>query len=137
MTFRKSVIAAAILTLILAGGLYANHHLYVGAMKGVAKVMKPTGAALGSGDMDTVKKNANAMARNFAIMAAWWEGRGTAAASKLADQAMKDAVALRKAANGGDAAGAKAAMGRIQGSCKACHSAHRVKNDDGSWGFKD
>jgi cytochrome c556 len=87
--------------------------------------------------MDTVKKNANALNRNFTIMAAWWEGRGSADAFKMADMAAKASAKLRKAANDGDAAAAQAAMGEIRGSCKSCHTAHRVKNDDGSWGFKD
>lgn len=137
MNLRKISILLALVSLLTAGTLLANHHHYVNAMKGVAGAMKPTGAGLESGDMDAVKKGANQMARNFALMAAWWEGRGTTAAVKLADAAMQDAVALRKAAAAGDAAAAKEAFSAVRGSCKACHSAHRVKNDDGSWGFKD
>lgn len=137
MKLRKISLLAALVSLLTAGALFANHHRYVNAMKGVAGAMKPTGTALESGDMDAARKGANQMARNFALMAAWWEGRGTAAAAKLAETAMQDAAALRKAAAAGDAAAAKAAFSAVRGSCKACHSAHRVKNDDGSWGFKD
>ena len=134
---RKFSVALAVLSLIVTGALFANHHTYVKAMKGAAAVAGPTGKALEAGDMDTVKKNANTMARNFTIMAAWWEGRGSSSAFKMADMAAKASVDLRKAANSGDAAAAKAAFGEIRGSCKSCHTAHRVKNDDGSWGFKD
>ena len=134
---RKLFAALAVLSLIATGALYANHHTYVKAMKGVASVAGPTGKALEGGDMDTVKKNANAMVRNFTIMAAWWEGRGSSSAFKMAEAAAKSAAKLRRAANSGDAAAAKAAFGEVRGSCKSCHTAHRVKNDDGSWGFKD
>ncbi len=134
---RKYFAAFAILSLLVTGALMANHHTYVKAMKAVGKAAGPTGKALQGGDMDTVKKNANTLARNFTIMAAWWEGRGSSSAFKMADMAAKSAVDLRKAANQGDAAAAQAAFGEIRGSCKSCHTAHRVKNDDGSWGFKD
>ena len=137
MNLRKSSILLVIASLAVVGGLFADHHHFVNAMKGVGGVMKSTGEAVESGDMDTVKKNANQMARNFALMAAWFEGRGTTAAVKLADAAMQDAVAMRKAANAGDAAAVKEAFSGVRGSCKACHAAHRVKNDDGSYGFKD
>lgn len=134
---KKILLTTAGACLLLATGAVANHHHYVGAMKGVAKRMKPTNEALASGDMDTVKENANELAHNFAVMAAWWEGRGTTAAVKLSDEGHEGAKALHQAAMDGDAAAAKAAMGTIGGTCKACHSAHRVKNADGSWGFKD
>ena len=135
--FRKYLIGVAILSLVLTGTLLANHHTYVNAMKAAAKVTGPTGKAIEAGDMDTVKKNANAMNRNYTIMAAWWEGRGSTAAFKLAEASAKAAVDLRKAANQGDKAAAQAAFGKIRGGCKSCHTAHRVKNADGSWGFKD
>ena len=137
MTYRKYLLVAAVLSLVLTGTLLASHHTYVNAMKAVAKVAGPTGKALQGGDMDTVKKNANTMARNFTVMAAWWEGRGTTAPFEIADLAAKSAVELRRAANSGNAAAAQTALGKIRGTCKSCHSAHRVKNDDGSWGFKD
>ena len=83
--FRKYLLGVAILSLVLTGTLLANHHTYVNAMKAAAKVTGPTGKAIEAGDMDTVKKNANIMNRNYTIMAAWWEGRGSAAAFKLAE----------------------------------------------------
>lgn len=134
---RKYLVFAALVSLFVAGALFANHHTYVNAMKAVGGAMGPTGKALEGGDMDAVKKNANTLARNFTIMAAWWEGHGSSSAFKMADAAAKSAVSLRRAANQGDAAAAKAAFGEIRGSCKSCHTAHRVKNDDGSWGFKN
>lgn len=134
---KKILLTAAGACLLLTSALVADHHHYVGAMKGVAKNMKPTNVALESGDMATVKSNAAALSHDFAVMAAWWEGRGTTAAVKLADQGHEGAMALEKAAMAGDAAAAKEAMGMISGTCKSCHTAHRVKNDDGSWGFKD
>lgn len=135
--FRNYLLGAAVLSLLFAGGLLAAHHTYVNSMKAVAKVTGPTAKAVAAGDLDTAKKNANVLARNFTVMAAWWEGRGSSSAFKLADGAAKAAVNLRKAANSGDKDAAMAAMGEIRGSCKACHSTHRVKNEDGSWGFKD
>lgn len=134
---RKIFVAVAVFSLIVTGALLANHHTYVNAMKAAAKVTGPTGKALEGGDMDTVKRNAAVMARNFTIMAAWWEGRGSSSAFKMSEAAAQSAIALRKAANSGDAAAAKAAFDEIRGSCKSCHTAHRVKNDDGSWGFKN
>lgn len=135
--FRKYLLGAAVLSLVLTGTLFANHHTYVNAMKAAAKVTGPTAKAIEAGDMDTVKKNASVMARNYTIMAAWWEGRGSAAAFKLSEASAKAAMDLRKAAAAGDKAAAETAMGTIRGGCKSCHTAHRVKNDDGSYGFKD
>ncbi|MBI1355849.1 MAG: hypothetical protein GC160_16030 [Acidobacteria bacterium] len=106
-------------------------------MKGVAKVMKPTNAAIEAGDMDTVKKNAGMLARHYSVMAAWWEGHGSDAATKISDEGIQAAMALRKAADAGDAAAAKAAMGTLGGTCKSCHTSHRTKNADGSFGFKN
>lgn len=134
---KKMLLTAVGACLLMTSALVANHHHFVGAMKGVAKHMKPTNVAIESGDMDTVKENAEALAKNFAIMAAWWEGRGTDSAWKIADTAHEGAMELHSAADAGDAAAAKAAMGKIGGTCKSCHMAHRVKNDDGSFGFKD
>lgn len=134
---RKYFVIAAVFSLITTGALMANHHTYVNAMKAAANVTGPTGKALEGGDMDTVKKNAGVMARNFTIMAAWWEGRGSSSAFNMSEAAAKASRDLRTAANAGDAAAANAAFGEIRGSCKSCHTAHRVKNADGSWGFKD
>ncbi len=134
---KKVLLTAAGACLLLTSALTANHHHFVPAMKGVGGKMKPTNVALGSGDMATVKENAASIAQNFAIIAAWFEGRGNAGAVKIADEAHEGAVALGKAAAAGDAAAAKAAMGTIGGTCKSCHTAYRVKNADGSYGFKD
>lgn len=134
---RKQLAVLAILSLLVTGALMANHHTYVKAMKAVGGATGATGKALEAGDMDTVKKNAAVMARNFTIMAAWWEGRGSSSAFGMSEAAAKAAVDLRKAANSGDATAAKAAFEQVRGSCKSCHTAHRVKNDDGSWGFKN
>ncbi len=134
---KKILLTVAGSCLLLASALHADHHRYVTAMKAIAGGMKPTNVALGSGDMATVKANAEGLASNFAVLAGWWEGRGSDAAAKLADEAKGAAEALGKAAAANNADGAKAAMGTLGGTCKSCHTAHRVKNADDSWGFKN
>ena len=134
---RKLLLAACGASLLFAAALVANHHHYQTAMKGVAAIMKPTNVALESADMATVQKNAATLVREYTVMAAWWEGRGSEAATKIADEGIQAATAMGKAASAGDAAGAKAAMATLSGTCKGCHSSHRTKNDDGSFGFKN
>ena len=134
---KKIALALAALSLMVAGTLLANHHTYVTAMKGVGGLMGSTGKALEGGDMAAVETNAAALNQHLTVMAAWWEGRGSSAAFKLAEAAANSADAMGKAAGSGDGDAAKAAFGEIRGSCKTCHDAHRVKNDDGSWGFKN
>ena len=134
---KKILLTAAGACLLLSSALFADHHRYVNHMKAVAKNMKPTNVALQSGDMDTVRKNANMMANHFASIGAWWEGRGSEAAAKISDEAHDAAVELRKAAVDKNAEAAKAAMGKLGGTCKSCHSAHRTKNEDGTFGFKN
>jgi len=48
----------------------------------------------------------------------------------------KEANELAKVAAAGDVAVVKAQLGKLQGTCKGCHQAHREKLDSGKYKIK-
>jgi cytochrome c556 len=66
----------------------------------------------------------------------FWKANGAAdaiAMSATGKAAAADLLAAVKASNG---AGAKAAFGKLAGTCKGCHEAHREKLPDGKYKIK-
>lgn len=133
---RITWIATALLLSMAAWLVAADSPHYVHAMKGVAGAQKATGQAIESGDMDAAKMHAAALEYHFRAMAGFWEGRGTADAVGISEDGIAGAEALAGALGAGDKDSAMEALGQVRGTCKACHSEHRTKDADGSWGFK-
>lgn len=84
-------------------------------------------------DMAAIATGAKAVEAGLAAVEPFWTKRKSQVAMDANAAGRKAAMALAAAK---DEAGVKEAMGALQGSCKSCHDAHRVKNEDGTYSIK-
>jgi cytochrome c556 len=66
----------------------------------------------------------------------FWKARNMPNAAKWQVEGAEAAKALVAAANANDADGVRAAMGKVGGSCKQCHTAHREKVGENEYKIK-
>lgn len=99
-------------------------------MKGVGKGMGAIKKGMQGGDMAAVAEGATAVATNLTGTDEFWSGHKIADAVTMTKDAIAAANALAAAAKGGDAAAAKAAQGKMGGTCKGCHDKYREKDGE-------
>jgi cytochrome c556 len=87
-------------------------------------------------DHAEIAKDAAALRTLFTQVEAFWKQRKTEDAIKFAGAAQTAATEIETAAKAGNDAGIAAARKTLTGQCQACHTAHRDKMADGSWGIK-
>ncbi len=87
-------------------------------------------------DHDEIAADAASLRTLFAQVEAFWKERKTEDAVKFAAAAQAAAGEIETAAKGHNDAGVAAARKTLTGQCQACHTAHRDKMPDGSWGIK-
>lgn len=78
-----------------------------------------------AGDMKTVSEGAAMLVEVFPTTIAAWEKRNMADAVTWTKEATQHAADLKKAADANDAEAMRAAAGKLGGTCKSCHTAHR------------
>jgi cytochrome c556 len=99
--------------------------LHKGRNSHLAKVQKALKSA--SPNWKTVQKSTKLFAELGAALPKNEAPKGDQAAyKKLAEAYASNAKALDEAAKDEDLAAAKSAIGKISGSCKACHNAHKA-----------
>jgi cytochrome c556 len=87
-------------------------------------------------DHDEIAADAASLRTLFGQVEAFWKERKTEDAVKFAGAAQAAATEIETAAKGHNDAGIAAARKTLTGQCQACHTAHRDKMADGSWGIK-
>lgn len=109
---------------------------FVAAMKTTGATMGPLMKSLSAGQMGEVAAGAKKLETVFQTSEKFWAGRNAPDAVKWSQDALAGAKALGVAADAGDAAAAKAALGQMATNCKGCHDAHREKLPDGTYKIK-
>ena len=107
------------------------------------KIMKEVGresGAIRKADPKTgpdVAASAEKLAVDFDQSKTYWTQRGGGDdAVKWSEDGKAAALELAAAAKAGDAAKAGSALGKMNGTCKTCHDAHREKTADGAYKVK-
>ena len=137
---RKFTIIAALAVAFVAPALRAadvTEADYQKAMKDVLGGMQASGKAIReAGDLSAVVAGAKTIDAALASIDSFWSARKDAEAVKMNATARAAATALGRAAESKDAAATSEAMKGLQGSCKACHDAHREQLPDKTYKIK-
>ena len=111
--------------------------------KGFAKEMKLVGKAakgfkanLESKNAAAVEKDAAAVAAAYDAMTGFWKARKADDAVKFSSDSAEAAKATAAAAKAGDWDKVNASWKTVGQNCKGCHDKHREKLDDGSYKIK-
>jgi hypothetical protein len=108
------------------------------------EIMKEIGASVGSvkkafdgkPDKQVVADAGEKLAKLFKETEMFFEKRGTADAVESSKNAVMASKELHTQAMSGTKASAQEAFGKVTGSCKGCHEAHREKLSDGTYKIK-
>lgn len=104
-------------------------------MKTIQKNMGEVKKGLEGNAADAVAP-AQAIAKAFKASNGYWKANKVTDAMDWTKEASSNAELIAKSAKKGDVEAAKAAFGKVGGSCKTCHTAHREKAADGSYKIK-
>lgn len=105
-------------------------------MKQVNPAMTALRVSLGASEAAGVKKSTTTLRKLFGDTKTFFTDRGTIDAVALAANALKSIDAIDAAATAGKWADATAASTELGGFCNTCHTAHRVRMDDGTYRVK-
>ncbi len=105
-------------------------------MKAAGEHMNAIRKAMQGGAMPDVAMHAKGMVEALDGTEGFWKDRKMDDAVKFNADGLEGAKALVKAAEANDTAAARAAAGKMGGSCKSCHEAHREKVSDGVYKIK-
>ena len=95
------------------------------------KWMKDLGSQMGAMRKGVdVEKNANDMQATMKDVTEFWKKRNSEIGLKTSHDTTSGAIALAKAAQGGDKEAMSAASKMVGAGCKGCHDAHREKISD-------
>lgn len=113
-----------------------NHEAFEAAMKKAGKTMGPLKKALDTGAMADAKTGATALVEIYDVTEKFWKERKADDAIAMSATGKAAAADLLAAVNGSNGDAAKAAFGKLAGTCKGCHDAHREKLADGTYKIK-
>jgi hypothetical protein len=105
-------------------------------MKQVNPAMTALRVGIGASDTATVKKTTATLRKLFGDTKAFFTTRGTIDAIGIAANALKSIDAIDAAATAGKWPDATTASTELGGFCNTCHTAHRVRMDDGTYRVK-
>lgn len=110
------------------------------AFDAVMKQVNPANAELRKGvdaaDPAIVTKQAPVLGKLFGEARKFFEGRGTADAMAWATEGVALTAAIERAATANRWSEAKASAAKIGQLCQSCHTAHRVRGEDGTYRVK-
>lgn len=110
------------------------------AFSEVMKQINPSAAELRKGiagtDVESVRTQAADLRRLFGETTAFFKARGTADAVAWATEAVGLAQSIEESAAAGRWPDAEAASAKLTPLCQSCHSAHRERQEDGSYRVK-
>ena len=122
----KTILLPGLLALGLALCLVAQNEAdYSGWMKGIAATKGKVTKGIAAKQNADVATDAAHLADLFQQVGAFWAGRKVSDAETLAKNAETAAKDLAGAAKAGDDAKMQSSLQAINGTCGACHSAHR------------
>lgn len=136
MTRKLLTVALALGAFSLAQAADVTEADYDRAMKATLAGMQTAGKGVREGNMTAVADGAKAIDAALASIESYWTSRKAQDAIEAGAAGRKAAQAAAAAAAANDAEKVKASMTALQGSCRTCHDAHRVKNEDGSYSIK-
>lgn len=106
----------------------------VRALRVAAKEFEESGA--GAQDFDPFEQAAATMRASFATTMTYWRERQVDGALALNEQALGHVTALQAGAKERDYRLVLEAFTALNETCASCHSAHRVRTDDGAYEIK-
>jgi cytochrome c556 len=109
---------------------------YVKLMRQIAPTAQGVAKKVEAKDHAGIAADAASLRALFAEVETFWKARKTEDAVKFAAAAQAAATEMETAAKAGNESGIQAARKTLTGQCQACHTAHRDKMADGSWGIK-
>jgi hypothetical protein len=122
----KTIVLPGFLALMLALTLVAQSEAdYAGWMKDVAATKGKVTKGIAAKQNADVEKDAAHLASVFKQVGAFWTSRNASDAVTLAKTAETGATDLAAAAKAGDDAKMTSSLQAINGTCSACHMAHR------------
>ncbi len=117
-------------SLLLASTASANDKELHEAMEKIGKSMGALRKAIPAKSMTDVSAAAGVMVAEFPKSIPAWESRNMTDAVQWTKEAIGYAGELKAAADANNAEGVSAAMGKVGGTCKSCHAAHREEIPD-------
>jgi hypothetical protein len=106
----------------------------VRALRVAAKEFEESGA--GAQDFDPFEKAALTMRTSFATTMTYFQERKVDGAVALTEQALEHVTALQAGARERDYRLVLEAFTSLNEACTSCHTAHRVRTDDGAYEIK-
>ncbi len=110
------------------------------AFDAVMKQVNPANAELRKGveaaDLAIVRKQAPILGNLFADTRKFFEGRGAADAMAWATEGVALAAAIERAATANQWGSVKESATKLGQLCQSCHTAHRVRGEDGAYRVK-
>ena len=128
MPMRRVSILFSVFAFCAAGLIAQNADLaqYQTWMKAGAGANGALRAAVTAKDAAAIKENSAKAAEAFDSIAKYWAGKDKADAVKFSEDARDAAKAVGAAT---DEAGQKAALGKLAGTCRGCHTPYRNGSD--------
>ncbi len=132
----KKLLVTSLLMLGTSALFADDHEAFEAAMKKAGKTMGPLKKALDANNFADAKPGADALVGIYDVTEKFWKERKaddaiqSAMTGKAAAAALVAAVAAEKSDD------ARAAFGKLAGTCKGCHEAHREKLEDGKYKIK-
>jgi cytochrome c556 len=113
-----------------------DHEAFEASMKRAGKTMGPLKKALDTDAFTDAAPGAAALVEIYDVTEKFWKANGAADAIAMSATGKAAAASLVAAVKASDGAAAKAAFGKLAGTCKGCHDAHREKLPDGKYKIK-
>ena len=136
-SFSRMLATAAIGSLLILPAVGAiDEAEFANLMKQAGKLNGATKKAIDAGDGATITANAAEYSRIAKPVADFYKAKHVADAVEFANTMDSSAQKLAAAGKAGNMADAGAAFQAVTGTCAGCHNAHRIKNADGTYGFK-
>ncbi|MDX2178739.1 MAG: hypothetical protein SFV18_04035 [Bryobacteraceae bacterium] len=115
---------------LIVGGLFSAGAILIAdelhePMEKVGKANGMIRKGAGAGDMKAVSDGAAMLIEVLPTTVAAWEKRNMADAVGWTKEGIGHAKDLKAAADANNADGVRAAMSKLGGTCKSCHTAHR------------
>ncbi|MCX6604247.1 MAG: cytochrome c [Acidobacteria bacterium] len=132
----KKLLVTSLLMLGTSALFADDHEAFEASMKKAGKTMGPLKKALDANNFADAKPGADALVGIYDVTEKFWKERKaddaiqSAMTGKAAAAALVAAVAAEKSDD------ARAAFGKLAGTCKGCHEAHREKLEDGKYKIK-
>ena len=132
----KKLLVTALLVLGTSALFADDHEAFEAAMKKAGKTMGPLKKALDSNSFADAMPGAKNLVEIYDVTEKFWKERKADDAIKASAVGKAAAADLLAAVTAEKSEDARAAFGKLAGTCKGCHEAHREKLADGTYKIK-